>query len=122
MFRRKTIIPNLAFALIDVFWLAVVSSAAQPAPSADDSWAVFEAGASKQFGDAGAQAAAFLRMNHPDRDAAIRSELLLENLRYAIEARQVFGWARHLSDELFLNDVLPYAVLEIGRASCRERV
>jgi transglutaminase-like putative cysteine protease/predicted esterase len=84
-----------------------------------DPWAAFQVEASGRFGEAGAQAAAFLAAHHPTRDESIDPQLLLENLDYALAARQTFPWAQQLSDELFLNDVLPYAILDETRERWR---
>jgi predicted esterase len=47
-------------------------------------------------------------MPQPDLDA-LDPELVLENVRLAYEARAAVPWGAALADELFFNDVLPYA-------------
>ncbi len=52
----------------------------------------------------------FLLVNMPDRDlTSLSKDFLLANLTFAIKARQQTEWGRSIPDELFLNDVLPYA-------------
>lgn len=65
------------------------------------------------------RAAAFLAAHRPPRDDAIDAELLIENLDLAIAARHEFEWAKAVPEELFLNDVLPYAVLDETRERWR---
>jgi hypothetical protein len=53
---------------------------------------------------------AFLIANMPDRDLpAIKADFLLENLELAYRARSAMPWGKQVPEELFLNDVLPYA-------------
>ncbi len=67
-------------------------------------------------------AADFLSANMPARD---RKELsvgfLAENIDYAFRARRHFPWAKGLSEELFLNYVLPYANLDESRDPWRKQ-
>lgn len=106
--------------------LLALSALLQPEPTQDvassaevDSWEDFEAYAAERHGDLGARAAAFLRAHRPETDAALDVELLKANLRLAFEARERFPWAGEVDDELFLNDVLPYAVLDESRENWR---
>jgi poly(3-hydroxybutyrate) depolymerase len=46
---------------------------------------------------------------------SLSSEFLLENLELALKARQEFPWAARVPEEIFLNDVLPYAVFDETR-------
>ncbi len=72
--------------------------------------------AGKRFGDSGRRAAWFLVDNMPARDrGTLTSEFLLENLELAINARRTFPWAKSVPENLFLNDVLPYATLDEPR-------
>ncbi|HZR19891.1 MAG TPA: sugar-binding protein [Verrucomicrobiae bacterium] len=76
----------------------------------------FVAEAAAQFGDAGRRAAYFLLDNMPPADRATLScEFLIEDVRYALEARNRFPWAKTVPERLFLNDVLPYASLDEPR-------
>lgn len=95
------------------------------APTQNDTtvWAEFLAEARSELGEEGAEAAAFLAAHRPERDAGIKdSELLLDNLRLALEARASSPWGSSISDELFFNDVLPYAVLDETRENWRPRL
>jgi transglutaminase-like putative cysteine protease len=84
-----------------------------------DPWQVFLAGAAEKHGDIGKRAAEFLLAHRPERDRELDTELLLENLDYALRARQEFPWAAEVPEELFLNDVLPYAVFDETREAWR---
>ncbi len=116
--------------LLALLHLAPLISAASPAPEPapalhpqealqEDGWQALEAFARADFGEQGLEAARFLRQHRPQRDAALPAELLTENLRLALEARARFPWAKDVPDELFLNDVLPYAILDEKRESWR---
>lgn len=96
------------------------ASAQESAPSGG--WDAFEATARAELGKPGAEAAQFLRQHRPRRDAELPADLLIENLRLALEARARFPWAKDLPDELFLNDVLPYAILDEKRESWRRMI
>lgn len=76
----------------------------------------FIASALARFGDPGARAARFLVDNMPPADReSLTSGFLLENLELAFKARQEFPWAREVPEDIFLNDVLPYAVFDEPR-------
>ena len=49
------------------------------------------------------------------QDVALRADLLLENVRLAYKARTQVPWGRRLPEEVFLNDVLPYANVDETR-------
>lgn len=57
-------------------------------------------------------------MPQGDRDT-MRLGLLRENVEYAYRAREAYPWTRALPDSVFLNDVLPYAVVDEVRDSWR---
>lgn len=100
--------------------IAIVLAAAAIVPAArGDVWSTFVEKAAAEHGDIGRCAAEFLAANHPPRDADISLELLEENLRLALKAREAFPWARELSEEQFFNDVLPYASVDETRESWR---
>ena len=82
-------------------------------------WAAFVATANAEHGDPGHRAAEFLARHRPERDASIDADLLADNLRLALRARAEFPWAQNIDDELFFNDVLPYATLDETRESWR---
>ena len=89
------------------------------APAAADTWETFVVEAERVHGDAGRQAAEFLARHRPPQDEDLALDLLMENLDYALRARAEFPWGRALSDEMFLNDVLPYAVFDETREAWR---
>lgn len=72
--------------------------------------------AAEKHGVFGEKAARFLVENMPEHD---RRELsvgfLEENLDLAMKARDLFPWAGKVPEEIFLNDVLPYAVFDEAR-------
>jgi poly(3-hydroxybutyrate) depolymerase len=78
--------------------------------------------ATKEFGEPGAKAAAFLVAGMPAPDLrTLTKDFLLENLRLAIRTRASFPWAKPVSDELFLDFVLPYAQLDEPRDPWRTK-
>lgn len=63
---------------------------------------------------------AFLIAYMPKHDLKdIDSELLIKNVKLAYQARNDFAWARQLPDSIFLNEVLPYAVIDEDREDWR---
>lgn len=66
------------------------------------------------------EAMAFLVAYMPrgDRDT-MRLDLLRENVHYASLARARYPWTRALPDSIFLNEVLPYAVVDEVRDAWR---
>ena len=95
--------------------------------SAPESWALagwerVRSESEERFGTEGRAAADFLASHRPHRDANLDPELVLENIEYALRARREFPWAESLSETLFLNDVLPYAVLDETRDRWRWRL
>jgi len=67
-------------------------------------------------GDAGGRAARFLVEHMPPADReTLSAPYLIENLDLAFQARTEFPWAAKVPEELFLNDVLPYAVFDERR-------
>lgn len=76
----------------------------------------FIVAAKQKHGDTGEKAARFLVENMPARDRdTLSMEFLVENLDMAMKARSGFSWAREVPEEIFLNDVLPYAVFDETR-------
>lgn len=66
---------------------------------------------------------AYLIVNMPDFDRnGIDLELLKENVEYANIAREQFAWAQQLPEEVYLCDVLPYAVVDEVRDSWRKEL
>ncbi|MDR0766756.1 MAG: transglutaminase-like domain-containing protein [Odoribacteraceae bacterium] len=64
---------------------------------------------------------AFLVSYMPTRDlASTRGADLLLNTRLAYAARERHAWAGSVPDSIFLNDVLPYAILNETRENWRE--
>ncbi|QDV05044.1 Transglutaminase-like superfamily protein [Planctomycetes bacterium Poly30] len=113
--------PSIAASAALALLSAPASSALQDSDLHDsETWARFQSQAATEFGESGAEAARFLERFRPERDAtAVDVALLMDNLRLALEAREEFPWAQKISDELFWNDVLPYAVLDETRENWR---
>lgn len=77
--------------------------------------------ATKDHGALGKKAAVFLVEGMPEHDLkSLDKEFLMENLDLAIKARQQFPWAKKLPEDIFFNDVLPYASLDETREPWRE--
>ncbi len=94
---------------LSLFLLCTWVAAAKPA---DD----FIAAAQTKFGDEGVRAARFLVDNMPPADREkLSAAFLIENLELAFKARAEFSWARQVPEEIFFNDVLPYAVFDEPR-------
>ncbi|MDP6794741.1 MAG: transglutaminase domain-containing protein [Verrucomicrobiota bacterium] len=80
----------------------------------------FIATAKKTHGDFGHRGAEFLVEGMPEADLKqLDREFLTENLDLAMKARAEFPWCAKLSEELFFNDVLPYASLDETRERWR---
>lgn len=83
----------------------------------------FIAHSAKAHGPAGEKAARFLVLHMPEKDqSALSSEFLIENLDLAFQARQKFSWAASVPEEIFFNDVLPYAVFDESRDPWRKEL
>jgi hypothetical protein len=64
---------------------------------------------------------AFLLANMPEGDLkSLGRHYLAGNIQLALQARQKAPWAGTITDEMFLNDVLPYAVLSETREDWRK--
>lgn len=76
----------------------------------------FISAAASEHGAFGEKAARFLVEHMPEKDRdTLSADFLIENLDLALKARAVFPWARDVPEDLFLNDVLPYAVFDEAR-------
>lgn len=92
--------------------LLILSAGVAVAAPTDD----FIAAAATKHGDLGKKAAAFLVDGMPESDkSSLDAALLTENLDLALNARSEFPWAAKVPEEIFLNDVLPYAVFDETR-------
>ncbi len=66
---------------------------------------------------------AFLIANMPDGDLrTLRAEFLLENVALAYKARKQVHWGARIPEEVFLNDVLPYANVDEARHPWRKEL
>lgn len=64
---------------------------------------------------------AFLIEHMPDRDLrSLTAEFLLTNVELAYRARNELPWGKDVPEELFLNDVLPYANVDESRDAWRK--
>lgn len=76
--------------------------------------------AKKKHGEFGERAARFLVEGMPEWDRVnLKKEFLMTNLDGALKARKEFPWAREMPEEVFLNEVLPYASLDERREDWR---
>jgi len=65
----------------------------------------------------------FLVANMPDTDlTSLKAEFLLENLNLAYKARAEVPWGKKLPDDVFLNNVLPYANVNESRDPWRKEL
>ena len=66
---------------------------------------------------------AFLFQHMPEADLkALKADYLTENLKYAYEARAKLPWGKDIPDELFFNNVLPYANVDETRDPWRKEL
>ena len=66
------------------------------------------------------RSARFLLANMNNKDLrSMKAPLLIENLYYALKARKEFPWAAAVPEDIFMNEVLPYACLDETRDSWR---
>jgi hypothetical protein len=64
---------------------------------------------------------AFLIANLPDADLrALRADFLRENVALAYQARKAVPWGKRIPEEIFLNDILPYANVDEERDPWRK--
>jgi poly(3-hydroxybutyrate) depolymerase len=77
--------------------------------------------AESEHGQPGARAAAFLVRNMPDKDLkSLSAAFLTRNLELALQSREAFHWTAQVPEDLFVEYVLPYAVLDETRDPWRE--
>lgn len=99
--------------LVTIPW--VVTGLAVATPAED-----FVTAAKSKHGEAGEKAARFLVEHMPPKDKeTLSAEFLGEHLDLAFQARAEFPWTKQVPEELFLNDVLPYAVFDETREAWR---
>jgi hypothetical protein len=80
----------------------------------------FLAEAKRHHGASGEKAASFVVEHMPEKDQqALTADFLTNNLDLAFRARAEFPWAAKVPEEIFLNDVLPYAVFDETREPWR---
>ena len=64
----------------------------------------------------------FLIANMPEKDLkSLSSDYILENLKIACEARKKSPWGKDIPDDVFLNDVLPYCIVDEQRDPIRKK-
>lgn len=82
---------------------------------------IFIAKAAERFGESGRMAASFIVDNMPAADREqLDSDFLWVNLSLAFAARENFPWAKSVPQDLFFNEILPYAALDEPRDPWRE--
>lgn len=65
---------------------------------------------------------AFLLQHMPQQDARqLKADFLLENIDLAYRARKEMPWGKDVPEEIFFNDVLPYASLDEARDPWRAK-
>lgn len=107
--------------LFSTLLAAISSQLALAAENLPKSLETFVDRAESLHGETGKRAALHLVAHMPQDDAkSLDSGFLIENLNLAFQARRQFPWASQVSEERFINDVLPYAVLDEPRYLWRE--
>ncbi len=102
----------------DPWWSAPVEAALARAGEARDGWTT----ALHAVPEAQRAGLAFLVEHMPTRDlTGLAPDLVLENVRLAYEVRATVPWGAELPEEVFLNDVLPYANASEARDAWRPR-
>ncbi|MCK4999874.1 MAG: transglutaminase domain-containing protein, partial [Anaerohalosphaera sp.] len=67
------------------------------------------------------EAVCFLIANMPDRDlTSLTADYILENVKWAYKAKQTVPWAGSIPQDIFLNDILPYASINERRDNWRK--
>jgi dienelactone hydrolase len=100
-----------------ILWMTIMMSVASSAASIG----TFIEWAAEAHGEAGKNAAEFLVEHMPAKDQeSLADDFLRRNLELAFQARAEFPWAKVVPEEIFLNDVLPYAVFDETRDLWRE--
>ena len=80
----------------------------------------FVSEAKAKHGEFGERAAKFLIKGMPKGDReALTKDFLMTNIDWAIKARNEFSWAKIIPEDVFFNDVLPYASLDETREDWR---
>ena len=63
----------------------------------------------------------FLIAYMPEHDSKhLNADFLLKNVALAYKARETFPWAKDVPEDIFLNDILPYALLNERRDNWRQ--
>lgn len=105
----------LATSIRRVAGFAALTTLAVADPRADLKTATLEGAPADQHAAIG-----FLIDHMPDRDVAtLTPDYLRRNVALAYQARREFPWAREIPEDIFLNDVLPYASLDEARDDWR---
>ncbi len=66
---------------------------------------------------------AFLIANMPERDLkSLHADFLLENVELAYKARKQVAWGDKIPDEVFFNNILPYANVDESRDAWRKEL
>ncbi len=79
--------------------------------------------AGRKHGAAGTRAAEFLVAGMPPEDLrSLKADFLTQNLDLAFQAREEFPWAAQVPEDVFFNDVLPYAVFDETRETWRKEL
>ena len=69
------------------------------------------------------KALAFLVANMPDHDlTSLHADFLLENVELTYKARKQVAWGEKIPEEIFFNDVLPYANIDETRDAWRQEL
>jgi hypothetical protein len=104
-------------------FMAGLISFSHAATAGSDESARFIQDAGAMYGAEGARVAEFLMANAPAWDkGGLPEELFIEDVRLALDARGRFPWSKDVPEDIFLNDVAPYAALDEKRDEWRQRM
>lgn len=92
--------------------------ATMSAPSNAAAWTILE-NHTQTAGPLARSAAAFLARHRPPRDASIDPAILIDAVDLSVRAHAEFPWASSVPEEIYLNSVVPYAVLDETRENWR---
>ncbi len=111
---------NDAPAIVPMIKTAIAFAAALGLASADDSHDTLLASVLAGTPAAHHAAIAYLIARMPPRDTgAVSAAYIRQNVELAFKARDEFPWGRQIPEDIFLNDVLPYASLDEARDDWR---
>lgn len=116
--RNHSVVKTIAIFIITASGVALFPQVCKAAGSPG-----FFQHARDKYGNQGAKAAQFLTDNMPEADkSSLPSSMLEESLDLAFASKNGFPWGKDIPEDIFLNDVLPYACLDEARDPWRKQL